>query len=224
MGGWQIGCFTILLLSVYMFTSVVRASPWGTEQYLFVVLLVLVSGSIMAAVLGLYPFGGIRQHLFAAPLIILCTAQAVVSLGARYHKYGIAALVLLFAVVAVIDSIARLPQAYSEREDVVSAVMEGLKNVPDSKVYVYYGAKPAVAFHYPHRAFYKGRQGRGQIKLIGEEILRLTASCQVSILFSHVHKSEDDEILAFLASSGLQILNLKKYHRASVATLSRCLD
>jgi hypothetical protein len=86
MGGWQIGCFAILLLSVYMFTSVVRAPRWGTEQYLFVVLLVLVSGSIMADVLGVYPFGGIRQHLFAAPLIVLCTAQAVVSLGAHYRK------------------------------------------------------------------------------------------------------------------------------------------
>jgi len=59
---------------------------------------------------------------------------------------------------------------------------------------------------------------------IGEEILKLTTGCQVSILYSHVYKSEDDEILAFLASSGLQLLDLRKYRGASVATLSRCLD
>lgn len=100
-------------------------------------------------------------------------------------------MVLLFTFVAVINSISRLPQAYSEREDVVSAVTEGLKNVPDCNVYVYYGAIPAVAFHYPHRAFYKGRWGRRQIELIGEEILKLTTSCQVNILYSHVYKPSD---------------------------------
>ena len=223
-GGSKIGLLSLLLVCAYMITSVVHRAGWRSKQYLCLVLVILVAGSILAASIGAYPFGGIRQHLFATPLIVLCVAQSVVTLGSVLPQKGMAMAVFVFALIVSFNSLFKVPPVYAEKEDIISAVSEGLKGVPDSDVYVYYAARHAVEFHYPEHKFFIGEADRGDIERIGKEIVALTKHCSVSVLFSHVFKDEDHQILAYLENAGLTLIEDKKYRGARVVKLSRCAN
>ena len=223
-GGWQTGVIAILVVTAFVINAAIVRCNWQRKYYFCLTLVILVGGSVVAAAIGVYPFGGIRQQLFATPLIVLCTTQSVIWLGALLGKRGTGIVMIGLISVVSLNSLSRLPRVYGEKEDIISAVSEGLKGVPDSNVYVYSGARPAVTFHYPRRNFFEGAYARGDIERIGREIIELNNSCDVSILFSHVFKDEDEKILAVVERSGLSLIEEKKYHGASVAKLSRCAD
>lgn len=223
-GGLEIGLLSLLLVFSYVITSVGHRAAWRTKPNFCLVLVILVAGSIMAAIIGAYPFGGLRQHLFATPLIVLCVAQSVVSLGSVFRQKGMTMAVFVFALIVSFNSFFKVPPVYAEKQDIISAVSEGLEGVPGSNIYVYYAARHAVEFYYPEHQFFVGEGGRGDIDLIGKEIVALTKECSVHVLFSHVFKDEDYQILDYLTNAGLTLIEDKKYHGARVVKLSRCSD
>jgi len=217
------GLLSLALVFLYMIFFG-RRTGWRTTPNFCLALLILVSGSIVAAFIGAYPFGGIRQHLFATPLIALCVAQSVVSLGGFFRQKGITMAIVVFAACLSLNSVLMVPPVYAEKEDIVSAVSEGLVGIPESNVYVYYAARHAVKFHYPDHQFFVGKARRGDIEGIGNEIASFTNECSVHILFAHVVKDEDHEILQYLKDVGLTLVGHQKYPGAAVAKLSRCGD
>ena len=141
----------------------------------------------------------------------------------RLHQLHTPTLIACIGLLVTLSSAARLPIAYVDREDIISAVTEGLEGIPDREVYVYYGAQPAVDFHFPGRRFVRGKASRGNIQGMGEEILALARPCNVSVLFSHVMYQEDRKLLAFLEKSGLHLIGRHAYRGTSVARFSRCV-
>jgi hypothetical protein len=223
-GGVEIGLLSLLLIFFYIITSVGRGAGLRSKPNFCWLLVILVAGSILAAIIGAYPFGGIRQHLFAAPLIVLCVAQAAVSLGSVFGRKGMTTAVFVFGFMVFLNSLVQAPPVYAERQDIISAVSEGLEGVPGSNVYVYYAAKHALKFHYPEHQFVVGPWRRGDIDLMGKEIIALTKECSVHVLFSHVTRNEDDRILDYLGDVGLTVVEDKRYSGARVVKLSRCGD
>ncbi len=162
----------------------------------------LVLGSIVAAALGLYPFGGIHQQLHAAPVLLLGAGSAAVQLltaSSRPVKVGsaVGALVLFLA-----SAVPALPTVYEEREDIVSAVMvgvdgregRGLTPIADDRVWVYSAARPAVLFHFPGRAFQQSRSGPTDIEGMLAEVVDLAAGGRAALIFSQIypHPEEGD--------------------------------
>jgi hypothetical protein len=109
-----------------------------------------------------------------------------------------------------------------ELEDVVSAVTRELGAVDGKDVYVYYGAIPAVQFHFPDSGFRLATGGRGQTEFTGREIIERMPSCDFYLLFSHVFRNEDRDIVAFLQSQGMLPVGRKAYAGASVVKMRRC--
>jgi hypothetical protein len=187
--------------------------------HLFVVLVILLGGAIVASIIGVFPFGGLRQHLYAAPLITLCASQSIISLNA-FGK-GRSALIALLTGIIIFStaSFIQIPKQYREIQDIVSVISLGLGEVSDESVYIYYGANPAVDFHYPKRPFFRGTWARDHVDVMGDEIIEQIHDCHVSVVFSHVWKSEDAKILTYLEESGLQSVEDHRYAGARVVKL-----
>jgi hypothetical protein len=221
-GGTSVATICLALLVAFIAASLrTRVKPFAAASRVTLLLAALVAGSLSAAFLGLFPFGGIRQHLFAGPLVILCVVTSAWWLSG---KIGMGARAFLgLAVVGILAAcLPRLSSAYVELEDVVSAVRREFEAVEGKDVYVYYGAIPAVRFHFPDRGFRLSTGGRGEIGFTGREIVDQMRSCDFYLLFSHVFQSEDRDIVAFLQSQGMRAVGRRDYVGASVVKLRQC--
>jgi hypothetical protein len=218
-----IGGLLVVLISANVVITVIRnSSDEFLKLNLFLVLGVLLGGSIVAALIGVYPFGGIRQHLYAAPLIVLCASQSIISMialtRARY-----AALILLIGVsLFSAASLILIPRQYREIQDIVSAISDIGGNVSDESVYIYYMSVQAVDFHYPDRRFFRGTPARYEVDVMGNEVIKQIRDCHVYAVFTHVWKTEDEEIIAYLEKSGLTLFEEHKYAGARVLDFTSC--
>lgn len=187
--------FYILLICILaLFFSVSLKS--NRENFLSVLFLILFTLSFVLSLVNIYPLGGIRQHLFSSPLIFLLVCK-------HFDKLLIK---VVFSVILA-SSISKLPSAYGEFEDVISPINNHLADVKDADVYIYYGAEPAVSFHYPYREFHRGLRKRGDIKTLADEISSFSESKIIHVLFSHVVSNEDNMIVSELLDKGLTIIN-----------------
>ena len=98
-----IGGLTVLLISASMVITLARKKTCELiNMNLFLVLIILLGGSVVAALIGAYPLGGIRQHLYATPLVILCVSQSVISVSeltrGKYTTFTLALAILLYSV------------------------------------------------------------------------------------------------------------------------------
>jgi hypothetical protein len=167
---------------------------------------ILFLGSIAAAFLRLYPFGGIRQHLFAAPILALVVSRSFFWTIDRVRSRLMRNLFLGAALFATAAAAARnLPESYAETEEVVAPVRNYVR-VPDEAVYVHHGAVPAVVFHFPDRAFRYGSRLRGRPNEIAAEILVGAEACVQTLIFTHVFLGEDEEVLMLLTNGGVRII------------------
>ena len=107
-------------------------------------------------------------------------------------------------------------------QDIVSAISNIKGEVSDESVYIYYMAIQAVDFHYPNRNFIRGTSARSQINVMGNEIIEQIQDCHVSVVFTHVWKTEDEEIIAYLKESGLALLEEHIYAGAKVFDFTSC--
>jgi hypothetical protein len=117
---------------------------------------------------------------------------------------GIAAIVLA-------ASTLQIPTTYEEREDIRSAVMIGLKRADPKDVYVYYGAVPAVDFHYLESGFKRGTWLRGNIAAMADEAIQVASDRKLYLLFSHIYYNEDDLLIAELRARGWLVVGDERY-------------
>jgi hypothetical protein len=106
---------------------------------------------VAAALAGVYPYGGIRQCIFLAPVICLLAGHALESLTRMMSRYrNVATIVLLAIIVAAGCRELSVHSPYSEIEDVTS-LLSTLKATATEgdHVYVYWGAVPAISFYSP---------------------------------------------------------------------------
>jgi hypothetical protein len=169
---------------------------------------VSLSITMVAALMGVYPYGGIRQCLFLAPVLALFAGVAFANLLERLgpsHRQIAAvtatALILLSGAWGMHRS-----SPYQEVEDVrkVLKVLSQSSTLSD-RVYVHPGAAPGVTFYL---------QGRDKRFLYGEDhgdfpqeyVRELLASVdqhtdRIWLIFAHSHGSQEKGIIDSLRSS-----------------------
>ncbi len=209
-------CFAVVAISRRHFTSETSYAVWT--------FLLLVLACNLLAVFGMYPHGGIRQHLFAVPAAVVAAVSAIVWLGERTQKhemrasiYGVACLV--FAVSALF----KLPAAYGDSQDIVTPVQHIDQFPEEASVFVYYAAVPAVQFHYRDKQFFLSQSERGQLHKMVLEIEQMNAR-GIYLLFSHVMLEEDDKLLGMLQGEGYRLLQDKVYAGSRLVLVQKQLS
>jgi hypothetical protein len=206
-GGSALGWLLLAALGAATLWVLVREARWrsapevrpvgGSRATTFAILSagVLLVGSVLAASLALYPFGGMHQQLHATPIVLVGSLTAVHALltlapreSAPLASVAIVALFLRAAVPA-------LPVLSAEREDIVSAVVvgvdrraqRGLDPLEDASVWIYRDARPAVRFHFPDRGFTVSRVEPTDLEGMLEEVARVARAGQAALIFSQIH-------------------------------------
>lgn len=219
----MLGGAIALLISVHVILTLIRTKRFNyVHMNLFLVLIILMSGAIVASLMRVYPFGGIRQHLYAAPLITLCVSQSLVSMATKTKgRYSVITLLIGILLIATV-SFTYLPRQYREIQDIVSALSSISDEVDDRSVYIYYMANTAVEFHFPDRKFFRGTRARYQVDVMGEEIIEQIRDCHVSVVFTHVWRTEDTDIIGYLEDAGLKLVKENRYAGARVLDFTSC--
>ena len=153
-GGGRTTEILCLAVGIYFFAMPKRELLSSVQGRLLMVLGCLIFGSLVLAFLGKYPFGGLRYHLFAIPLLILIASEALVFLK-RKLGLGIFAFALLFGVVVVYGALVDLPAVYKEKQDIRRAINSLPQETCDRQVFIYENAIRVVDFHYPERKFHR---------------------------------------------------------------------
>lgn len=160
-------------------------------------------GIVLAnAILGVYPYGPIRQCLFLAPVLCLLGSASLVqianSVGGALNKTVFATIACVVIVSGVFQ--ARSMKPYAELQDMQKVLSELWNHLePGDGVYVYSGAVPAVDFYVRERdpRFTYGNFYRRAPQQYVQELLACLpqGTSRTWILFSHVYQDEDQRIL-----------------------------
>ena len=215
---------------LYIFIIAVSISPFIYKpkqlkhEPAFLLLVVLLGGSIVAAFLRLYPFGGIRQQLYAAPIVILAVVHGGAQLYTQINNQWRGLILFWIAVITLARAVVQFPALYNEREDICSAVTSGLQDANPKNVYVYYGAVPALDFHYPNSGFRRGSLLRGNITAMADEAIRVASDGKLYLLFSHIVLHEDDLLIAELRARGWTVVRDEQYVGSRAVYLTKIAE
>jgi hypothetical protein len=158
--------------------------------------------AICASVAGVYPYGGIRQCLFLAPVLTLFAGVVFADLLRRLGGFwrpvvtlGLLALILLSGYRGTLRQ-----WPYGEVEDIRSVLKElARSSASNDQVYIYFGAVPAVSFylHGKDRRFVYGRYHRDAPQ---EYVPELFTSIErhtdrIWLVFSHTYNPEEQLIV-----------------------------
>lgn len=214
--------------AVYLMYSTSKHRIMTTlEGQLVVSAVLLVVLGIALSLAGAYPFKGVRQHLFTAPLLVLAAAVSVdfafTRWAGRTAPGRAAKTALLAAAFALmwVPTLLKVPAVYREQQDIRAAVGRIDSSADDSDVFVYYGAAPAALFHYPQRQFHRSRTGRGQVSAMYDE-LRAMPHCNVYVVFSHIFKDEDTQLLDLARLNALTVEKDEKFPGARLVKIDKC--
>jgi hypothetical protein len=178
--------------------------------------------TIGASLARAYPYGGIRQCLFLAPVLALFAGVAFADLLEGFrgpHRQaavlGVMALIFLSGGRGILKS-----SPYGEVEDIRSVLKElEQSSAPNDQVYVHPGASPAVDFYVQgkDRRFVYGKDHYYHPQ---EYVPELLASIdrhtdRIWLLFAHSHGPEEKGIVDSLRSGW----NVQRVFAASGATL-----
>jgi uncharacterized membrane protein len=191
------------------------------QEPIFLLFMVLVGGSVVAAFLRLYPFGAIRQQLYAAPVVTLAVVRAGALLWSQLDIQWRRLALCSIATIVLATSAIRIPAVYHEREDILSPVKNGLMGASFENVYVYYGAVPAVDFYYRDSDFKRGTYLRGNITAMADEASRAASNRKLYLLFSHIFSNEDDLLIAELQARGWSVVRDNNYIGSRAVELNR---
>jgi uncharacterized membrane protein len=205
----------VALLALFTFVAVmIKRNKFNfLEAHIVYCFLLLVFGSIVFAFLGLYPYGGLRQHLFAVPIALVAVSSAAVWL-CQASGLGRARCVRTYAVAILVVCISYalyIPNAYREVQDVIRPVLDIDQTHEDATVWVYYSSVPAVRFHHPEKAFVLSTAKRGQVSEMAEEISEISSE-KVYLLFSHMMLKEDTNLVRSLSARGYIVLRDTLYN------------
>jgi hypothetical protein len=161
----------------------------------------VVAGS---SILGLYPYGGIRQCIFLTPVIALTIASSydAIAVG-RSQRFGVRWFIFAISIVLIAGAAdLYLRNPYAEREDIktVLSTLESSANERDI-VYVHWSAKPALDFYrMGSKTFLFGTYHRGDPAAYLQDFHRMVGADidHIWIVFSHVVFEEDDYLLEHL--------------------------
>lgn len=205
---------------VLVFAIVTTFTAWAlrsrrferAETKIAVLLLALLGISWVLAFIRLYPFGGLRQQLFATPLITItcCAALHQLALLLRLRSeivFATAAMLLLPGLVRA------LPRVYQEQENIRAVVEEIDPATEDQSVFVYFAAVPAVEFHYPRRMFFKSRSPQRHTEQMAAEV-RSLPGCRKALLFAHILEQDDQSLLSALKATGYVVFRQRSYRGA----------
>jgi hypothetical protein len=157
---------------------------------------------LMCAILRVYPYGGIRQCLFLAPVLCLLASVSLVQVADRFAGSASTAMVVVVACVIAVSGVLQIRSVkpYAEVQD-IQTVLHALQSrlEPGDGVYIYSGAVPALDFYLKERdqRFVYGLSHRGApAKYVSEMEAGLRPETKrVWILFSHINFDEDKQIL-----------------------------
>jgi hypothetical protein len=210
----------LIAVSVGAILALKRRGGDREELWFLLACAVLLAGIIAAAFLDLYPFGGIRQHIYAAPLFVLAGAWLLHGIGLMLRPHGLwLAAGILAACLAPI--VRWLPMTYAEGQDVVRPVSEHLADTEDSEVFVFWGARDAVRFHFPERRFLTSAAGLGQTDESIADIAGHVGSDGLWLLLAHGVSGEQDAVLAGLEARGVHVLERHVYVGSQLVRLAR---
>ena len=155
----------------------------------------LILGSILAAVLGVYPFGGMHQQLHATPVVLVGSVVAFHRVLVRAPRRAVVPAALAGTALLLLTAVPAVPAVYAEREDIVSAVGvgvdgrtgRGLDALEDGSVWVYRDARPAVRFHFPERTFVLSRAGSTDPAGMRDEVVLVADGRAAALVFSQIH-------------------------------------
>jgi hypothetical protein len=161
---------------------------------------------LVFALLHLYPFGGIRQCLFLAPVLCLFASACLMEIANRFAGNTKLAIITAIVCIVVISAIFQLRslKPYAEVEDIQHVLIELQTHIePGDRVYVYPGAVPAVDFYLKNRDprfTYGDFHQQAPEEYVPEMLLGLgTGSSRLWIVFSHIYRDEDRKILKDLS-------------------------
>jgi hypothetical protein len=191
-------------IGLFLFISLRKMVFQFPEFYIVIAFLLLVGGSISLSILGLYPYGGLRQHLFASPLAILAAAASFLWLVQNYKHWRIL-IAVFFVFVVLSSSIQGLPIAYRDQQNITSPIFDIPSDIEDGKVFVYCGAVPAVKFHFSNRDFFLSQCATGRLDEMKNEVRDLGGGT-VALVFAHMLFHEDDELVKGLVENGYSLV------------------
>ena len=215
--------FILLILNIiYVFNN--RKNKF--DYSLLILFLTLVYGSIFASILGLYPFGSIRQQLFATPLILIMMVNIIYIILEKININRNIVVVLFFTYIASI-CIPQIPIIYREITDIksplrASKILESNTQIKDENVYVYYAAQPAINFYVSKKRFYMGKSMRGNIDGMTAEIINNLPGCEKFLIFSHIYLDEDQLVKTKLVASGYKVIEEYKAQDANIIKINNC--
>lgn len=162
---------------------------------------------LLAAILRAYPYGGIRQCLFLAPVLCLFASKALIRVTDRFAGRANALIFTAIVGIVVVSGVRqiRLLKPYAEIEDIqpVLRTLQAQIKTGDA-VYVYSSAVFAVDFYMKERdpRFIFGDYHRKDPQKYVTEIQNGVGarSDRLWIVMSHVYRDEDQRILHDLST------------------------
>jgi hypothetical protein len=167
------------------------------------------------AVLGLYPFGGIRQNIFLLPMFYVCAsigAEALSTRLSRYVNYGGKRIIELLLITALILPGLRATYVYLQSagpqpmRPLVNELRENIK--AGDRIYVHFTAIPAFLYYWSDRpeTWLKGtehvvglgepeRAQRQQLAVTRELAALIKEPGTLWIVLSHLPEEELDNII-----------------------------
>ena len=157
---------------------------------------------LVCSILHLYPYGGIRQCLFLAPVLCLLASTSLVKVADRVTGRANSLVFVAIVCVVVVSGVfqIRLLKPYEEVEDIQKVLLSLRNNIePGGEVYIYPGAVFAVDFYVKKRDprfMYGDYHQQAPEQYVSEILAGLDqGSNRFWIVFSHVYRDEDQRIL-----------------------------
>lgn len=200
LGGIAPAAISLVAVVAFSCVALKRRLLFTSEIYIVAAFLALAAASNALSLMGLYPFGGIRQHLFASPIAIVAATTSIFWFARRSKRDFVWPIVFFLAFV-IPGAVNNMQSAYADRSDIHSPISDiGLEN-DDQSVFVYPGASAAVIFHYPQREFYFSNSERGDLGSMAQEVSGLPG-CINYLVFSQVLNDDDSRLSAQLLELG----------------------
>ena len=196
--GLAAALISVLAILVYLVSSLRRRTVPP------LVMLACASCGIVLAcsILRVYPYGGIRQCLFLAPVLCLLASVSLVHVARMFAGRGNAIVFAAIAGIIVVSGVFQIRdlKPYAEIENIQRVLLTLHDDIqPGDAVYIYPGAVFAVDFYVRDRDprfIYGSYHQQAPGKYVPEMMGGLNPNAnRLWLVFSHVYRNEDQVIL-----------------------------
>ncbi|HWY60248.1 MAG TPA: hypothetical protein VNZ03_37650 [Terriglobales bacterium] len=157
---------------------------------------------LICSLLHFYPYGGIRQCLFLAPILCLLASASLVQVANRFTGRAKSMVFIAIVCVVVVSGVfqIRLLKPYAEIENIQQVLLVLQSHIePGDGVYIYPGAAFAVDFYVrerDRRFIYGDYHQKEPEKHVPEILAGLgPEENRLWLVFSHIYRDEDKRIL-----------------------------